>query len=106
MMISLVASHVCCNVWNVCETQSSKEAGKSALGGKKIIFVKDGENRAAFKQNSGDGHQWQQLGVQNTRVHFAEYFIVTLKLSHIQQWNQCVHLKVSYVGGSSWYVIA
>lgn len=67
------------------------------------LVVKYGENSAASKQSSGDGHQWQQLRVQNTRVHFAEYFRLMLKLSKTiyNSGNQCVHLNVSYVGGSS-----
>lgn len=87
-------------VWNVCETQSSKEAGKGALN------LKDSENSS--KQKSGDGHQWQQLEFKNMRPHFAVYFRLILKLSKTiyNSGNECLHLKVSYVWGSSWYDIA
>lgn len=87
-------------VWNVCETQSSKEAGKGALD------LKDSESSS--KQKSGDGHQWQQLEFKNMRPHFAEYFRLILKLSKTiyNSRNECLHLNVSYVWGSSRYDIA
>lgn len=84
----------------MCETQSSKEAGKGALN------LKDTENSS--KQKSGDGHQGQQLEFKNMRPHLAEYFRLILKLSKTiyNSGNECLHLNVSHVWGSSRYDIA